>query len=58
MKEGKIKLISRAALIRLSYVATFLIISITWLWFTLFQMPGKSYQGELSRLSASETALQ
>lgn len=58
MKERKIKLISRAALIRLSVLAALLIISILWLWFTLFQMPGKSYQGELLPLSASEIALQ
>lgn len=58
MKEQKINLISRAALTRLGFLAAFLIISILGLWFTLFQMPGKSYQGELLPLSASETALQ
>ncbi|OKH52201.1 aminopeptidase [Calothrix sp. HK-06] len=57
MKDRQIKFMSRIALIRLGFLATILIISILWLWWTLFQMPEKTYEGELLSLSTSETIL-
>ena len=45
--KRKLKAFNKAALIRLSILLSILLGVISWLWFTCFQMPGKSYGGEL-----------
>ncbi|BAY87165.1 hypothetical protein NIES267_66830 [Calothrix parasitica NIES-267] len=58
MKKRNLKAFSKAALIRLSILLFILLGVIGWLWFTCFQMPGKSYSGELLPLMAEEKIIQ
>lgn len=53
----KIKLASKAALIRLSILIVIFGIFISWAWFTTIWMPGKSYKASISPLTKQETLL-
>ena len=57
-RKRKLKAFSKSALIRLSILLFILFGVIGWLWFTCFQMPGKSYSGELLSLTAEEKIIQ
>ena len=58
MSRLRIKLINKAALIRLTiFFATLLVLTFV-AWFKMFRMPGQSYQGQLPPLQKQEIALQ
>lgn len=52
------KLVSKAALIRLLILAIIFGIFMGWVWFTNIWMPGKSYKGSLPPLTQAESTLQ
>ncbi len=54
----KIQVISKSALIRLTILFAILLVLSIWAYFTMFWMPGKSYQGKLPPLQPEEIALQ
>ena len=53
----RLQLVNRAALLRLTILAIIMGILITWGWFTMIQMPGESFRGELPPLTQKEVAL-
>lgn len=55
--KKRLKIITKAALIRLAILLTILLILSIWGWFTLFWMPGQSYRGQLRPLQNSEIDL-
>ncbi|MEM1392786.1 MAG: M28 family peptidase [Cyanobacteria bacterium P01_H01_bin.150] len=57
-KKRKFKVLNKAALTRLGILGLILLSLIGWLWFTCFQMPGRSYRGELVSLTAEERVIQ
>lgn len=52
-----LQLVNRAALLRLVVLAIILGILMSWGWFTMIQMPGESYRGQLPALTKAEVAL-
>ncbi|MBV6621921.1 MAG: M28 family peptidase [Rivularia sp. (in: Bacteria)] len=57
-RKRKFKAFSKAASIRLGVLLLIFLGVIGWLWFTCFQMPGKSYSGELLSLTTEEKIIQ
>ncbi|MEO1430050.1 MAG: hypothetical protein AAFV71_13500 [Cyanobacteria bacterium J06633_8] len=53
-RKRQFKAFSKAALIRLGILLFILLSVIAWLWFTCFQMPGNSYNGQFIPLTAQE----
>jgi Peptidase family M28 len=55
--RSKFKIATRGAIARLTILLTLLSILCLWGWFTLFWMPGRSYNGELPSLKEPELQL-
>lgn len=56
-RPRRFQVINRAALKRLAILAIMLGTLIAWAWFTMIQMPGESYRGQLPPLTPREVAL-
>ncbi len=54
----RFQIASKAAVIRLAILSAILLILGIWVYFTMFWMPGKSYEGQLLPLQKEEIALQ
>ncbi|WP_413171351.1 M28 family peptidase [Anabaena azotica] len=54
----KLQIINKSALIRLAVLLAILVISSIWVWWMMFWMPEKSYQGQLPPLKTAEITLQ
>ena len=57
IKEFKIKIITRGAVIRLAVLTGFIVITVIWGYFTMIRMPAKSYHGPLPPLTEAQSAL-
>ncbi|MBK1989634.1 M28 family peptidase [Sphaerospermopsis aphanizomenoides BCCUSP55] len=57
-KLHNLQIINKSALIRLAVLFVIVLISGIWLWWTMFWMPEKSYQGQLPPLNTAEITLQ
>ena len=53
----RLQWVNRVAVLRLTILAIILSILISWGWFAMIQMPGKSFRGTLSPLTPKEVAL-
>ncbi|MBW4509820.1 MAG: M28 family peptidase [Scytonematopsis contorta HA4267-MV1] len=56
-KKWNIKIINRAALVRISILGIIFITIALWFWFALLKMPGASYRGQLPPLTVEESTL-
>ena len=56
-RRFRVKIITRAAVIRLSVFALFLIIVCLWGYYIMVKMPGKSYRGQLPALTDKQIAI-